>query len=101
VFIIRSSDERNDNNVVTGKFPVNGYFVSILFDTGVDKSFISDKFNQLIQANLSPLEAKYNAELANGKLIETSHIVKDCELELSGHKLNIDLNPIAIGSFEL
>ena len=53
--------------------------------------------------NVTPvaLEAKYVVELADGKIIETEFILKDCELELSGHKLPIDLMPITLGSFDI
>jgi hypothetical protein len=55
----------------------------------------------MINATLSPLDAKYSIELANGKLIEAKHIVIDCQLELLSHKLPIDLMPIVIGSFDI
>jgi hypothetical protein len=38
-----------------------------------------------------PLDDKYTIELADGKLIEASHVLKDCQLGLSGHKVSIDL----------
>jgi hypothetical protein len=65
------------------------------FGTGANKSFISERISCLIKANLSPLDAKYFIELANRNLI------KDCKLGLPGHKLEIDLMPISIGSFDV
>nr|GFC73223.1 putative reverse transcriptase domain-containing protein [Tanacetum cinerariifolium] len=37
-----------DSNVVTGTFLLNNRYASILFDTGVDRSFVSTAFSSLI-----------------------------------------------------
>ncbi|KAK9048621.1 hypothetical protein SSX86_032414 [Deinandra increscens subsp. villosa] len=100
-FVMGSGEARNDTNVITGKFLLNNYFANVLFDTGAEKSFISTKFCKLIKATQTPLKARYTVELANGKLLDTTHLVEGCTLELSGHKLSIDLMPFTIGSFDV
>ncbi|KAD5960497.1 hypothetical protein E3N88_11969 [Mikania micrantha] len=40
-------------------------------------------------------------ELADGKLIETQHIIKGCVLTLADHQLVIDLMPVTLGSFDV
>ncbi|GJV59686.1 putative reverse transcriptase domain-containing protein [Tanacetum coccineum] len=42
-----------DSNVVTGTFLLNNHYASILFDTGVDRSFISTAFSSLIDIETS------------------------------------------------
>ncbi|KAJ0752737.1 putative transcription factor interactor and regulator CCHC(Zn) family [Helianthus annuus] len=41
VFNIGAREARKDPNVVTGTFPINQRFASVLFDTGADYSFVS------------------------------------------------------------
>ncbi|KAK9075551.1 hypothetical protein SSX86_003876 [Deinandra increscens subsp. villosa] len=94
-------EARNDANVINGKFILNGFFATVLFDSGAERSFISTKFARLINAKPIALDAKYVVELANGKLHDTTQIVKDCKLELAGHTLGIDLMPFPIGSFDV
>nr|GFB62807.1 putative reverse transcriptase domain-containing protein [Tanacetum cinerariifolium] len=57
-------------NVVTGTFLLNNHCASILFDTGAGKSFVSTAFSSLININPSTLDYSYDAELADGQIIE-------------------------------
>ncbi|GJU02012.1 putative reverse transcriptase domain-containing protein [Tanacetum coccineum] len=61
-----------DSNVVTGMFLLNNRYESILFDTGVDRSFISTAFSSLIDIAPTPLENSYDVELADGKIVGIS-----------------------------
>nr|GFA09326.1 reverse transcriptase domain-containing protein [Tanacetum cinerariifolium] len=58
-----------DSNVVTGTFLLNNRYVSILFDTGVDRSFMSTTFSSLIDIVPTPLGNSYGVELADGKIV--------------------------------
>nr|GEY82161.1 putative reverse transcriptase domain-containing protein [Tanacetum cinerariifolium] len=58
-----------DANVVTSTFLLNNHCASILFDTGVDKSFVSTAFSSLINVNPSTLDYSYDVELADGQII--------------------------------
>ncbi|KAI3754565.1 hypothetical protein L1987_54351 [Smallanthus sonchifolius] len=96
-----NNEARYDHDVVTGKFLLNNYFASVIFDTGADKSFISKKLSDLINETPTLLEAKYVKEIGDGQIIEATHIFKGCKLELAGHKLYIDLMPVTLGSFDV
>ncbi|KAI3754777.1 hypothetical protein L1987_54568 [Smallanthus sonchifolius] len=100
-FVQGSGEARCDHNVVTGKFLLNNYFASVLFDTGADRSFISKKLSDMIKGTPNLLEEKYIIEIADGQIIEATHILKGCKLELAGHKLDIDLMPVTLGSFDV
>ncbi|KAI3725586.1 hypothetical protein L1987_65377 [Smallanthus sonchifolius] len=100
-FMLGSGEARYDHNVVTCRFLLNNYFASVLFDTCADKSFISKKLSDMIKGTPNLLEAKYIIEIADGQIIEATHILKGCKLELAGHKLNIDLMTITLGSFDV
>nr|GEX81396.1 putative reverse transcriptase domain-containing protein [Tanacetum cinerariifolium] len=60
-----------DANVVTSTFLLNNHCALILFDTGVDKSFMSTAFSSLININQSILDYSYDVELADGQIIGT------------------------------
>ncbi|KAI3762319.1 hypothetical protein L1987_52744 [Smallanthus sonchifolius] len=100
-FVIGSGEARNDRNVVNGMFLLNDHYASVLFYTGADRSFISRELSSQLEINPTSLEHHYTVEIADGKVIEATHILKGCQLELSGHKLDIDLMPVTLGSFDI
>ncbi|KAI3813958.1 hypothetical protein L1987_18694 [Smallanthus sonchifolius] len=99
-FMLGSGEALYEHNVVTGKFLLNNYFASVLFDTGADRSFKSKKFSDMMKGTPTLLEAKYIIEIADGQIIEATHILKGCKLELARHILDIDLMPVTLGSFD-
>ncbi|KAI3786426.1 hypothetical protein L1987_40093 [Smallanthus sonchifolius] len=100
-FVLGSGESRYYHNVVTDKFLLNNYFASVLFDTGADRSFISKKISDMIKGTSTLLEAKYTIEIADGQIIEATHILKGCKLELAKHIFDIDLMPVILGSFDV
>nr|GFC47511.1 putative reverse transcriptase domain-containing protein [Tanacetum cinerariifolium] len=61
-----------DSNIITGTFLLNNRYASILFDTGVDRSFVSTAFSSLIDIIPTPLDNHYDIELADGKIISAT-----------------------------
>nr|GEW11211.1 putative reverse transcriptase domain-containing protein [Tanacetum cinerariifolium] len=59
-----------DSNVVTSTLLLNNRYESILFDTGIDRSFISTAFSSMIDIIPTPLGNSYDVELADGKIVE-------------------------------
>ncbi|GKC58627.1 putative reverse transcriptase domain-containing protein, partial [Tanacetum coccineum] len=57
-----------DSNVVTGTFLLNNYYVTMLFDSGADKSFMLTTFSALLDVALSTLDTSYAVELADGRI---------------------------------
>ncbi|KAI3744823.1 hypothetical protein L1987_57916 [Smallanthus sonchifolius] len=47
------------------------------------------------------LEAKYTIEIADGQIIEATHILKGYKLGLAGHELDVDLIPVTLDSFNV
>ncbi|GJY17827.1 putative reverse transcriptase domain-containing protein [Tanacetum coccineum] len=54
-----------DSNVVTGTFLLNNCYVTMLFDSGADRSFVSSTFSALLNAAPSTLDNSYVVELAD------------------------------------
>ncbi|KAM0070969.1 putative nucleotidyltransferase, Ribonuclease H [Helianthus debilis subsp. tardiflorus] len=84
-----------------GKFLLDDFFVSVLFDSGADTSYVSLKVCQMLKHTPTLLNTKHVVELANGKSLEATHIVKGCNLVLAGQTFSIDLIPIVHGSFDV
>nr|GEY91880.1 hypothetical protein [Tanacetum cinerariifolium] len=89
-----------DSNVVTGTFLLNNCYASMLFGSGVDRSFVSTTFSALLDVAPSTLDTSYAVELADGRIFEMSIILRGCTLGLLGHPFNIDLMP-KLGSFDV
>nr|GEV81229.1 putative reverse transcriptase domain-containing protein [Tanacetum cinerariifolium] len=90
-----------DSNVVMGTFLLNNRYASILFDTGVDRIFISTAFSSLIDIVLTSLGNSYDVELADGKIVRVDTIMQGCTLNFLNHPFNIDLMPVELGSLDI
>ncbi|GJW61712.1 putative reverse transcriptase domain-containing protein [Tanacetum coccineum] len=90
-----------DSNVVTGTFLLNNCYASILFDTGVDKSFVSTAFSSLIDIVPSTLDNDYDVKLVDEKIIGVNTIIRGCILNFLNHPFNINLMPVELGSSDV
>ncbi|KAJ0640404.1 putative nucleotidyltransferase, Ribonuclease H [Helianthus annuus] len=100
-FVLGRGDAVNDPNVVMGKFLLDNIYVTVLFDSGADTSYMSVKMCQLLKRAPTLLPTKHVVELANGKSLEATHVVPGCNLILVGQAFSIDLIPIVLGSFDV
>ncbi|GKC39976.1 putative reverse transcriptase domain-containing protein [Tanacetum coccineum] len=53
-------------NVVTGTFPLNNRYDSILFDSGSDRSFVNTRFSSLLDNRPIKIDNRYEVKLADG-----------------------------------
>ncbi|KAF5766693.1 putative nucleotidyltransferase, Ribonuclease H [Helianthus annuus] len=100
-FVLGRGDAVNDPNVVMGKFLLDDIYVTVLFDSGADTSYMSLKMSKLLKRTPTPLNTKHVVELANGKSVEAAHIIKGCNIVLAGQTFSIDLITIVLGSFDV
>ncbi|XP_076923298.1 uncharacterized protein LOC143585384 [Bidens hawaiensis] len=100
-FEINAKKARKDSSVVTGMFLINRHYAYVLFDTGADLSFVSKQFEPFLCIEPNKLDTRYSIELANGKTIETSEVVRNCSILLANHTFSIDLLPVELGSFDV
>ncbi|GKD62941.1 putative reverse transcriptase domain-containing protein, partial [Tanacetum coccineum] len=101
VYLVGNAGTNLDSNVITGTFLLNSRYASILFDTGVVRSFVSTAFNSLIDITPTTLDHYYDVELANGKIIRINTIIRGCTLNFLDHPFNINLMPVELGSFDV
>nr|GEV09970.1 hypothetical protein [Tanacetum cinerariifolium] len=107
VYAVGNAEKRGNalrdpnSNVVMGTFLLNNRYASILFNTGVDRSFISTVFSSLIDIIPTPLGNSYDVELADGKIVRVETIMRGCTLNFLNHPFTIDLMPVELGSFDV
>nr|GFB52229.1 putative reverse transcriptase domain-containing protein [Tanacetum cinerariifolium] len=80
VYALGENNANPDSNVVTSTFLLNNRYTSILFDTGVDRSFMSTTFSFLINIIPFTLDHSHGVELADGKIIGVNTIIRGCTL---------------------
>ncbi|GKA24034.1 putative reverse transcriptase domain-containing protein [Tanacetum coccineum] len=99
-YALEGCEPNPDLNVVTGTFLLNNRYASILFDIGVDRSFVPTTFSSLIDITPSTLDNSYDVELAEKRITGVNTIIRGCTLNLLNHPFNIDLMPVELGSFD-
>ncbi|GJS61153.1 putative reverse transcriptase domain-containing protein [Tanacetum coccineum] len=75
VYALGHAGTNPDSNIVTGMFLLNNRYASILFDTGADRSFVSNAFNSQMDITPSTLDHYYDVELADGRIIGYQAII--------------------------
>nr|GEZ50097.1 hypothetical protein [Tanacetum cinerariifolium] len=101
VYQLGAVNAQEDPKVVTDTFLLNNHYATALFDSGVDRSFVSTKFSILINIKPVEIDTSYEVELADGKIVSTNNILKGCTLNLLNHSFLIDLMVIELGSFDV
>nr|GFB29204.1 reverse transcriptase domain-containing protein [Tanacetum cinerariifolium] len=89
------------SNVVKGTFLLNNHYDFVLFDSGIDRSFVLTTFSTLLDVTPDTLDVSYAVELVNGRVSKTNTMLRGCTLGLLGHPFNIDLMPVELGSFDI
>ncbi|GKF07470.1 putative reverse transcriptase domain-containing protein, partial [Tanacetum coccineum] len=69
VYPVGRAGTNPDSNVVTGTFLLHNHYASVLFNTGVDRSFVSTAFSSQIDITPSTLDHCYDVELADRRII--------------------------------
>ncbi|GKE73659.1 reverse transcriptase domain-containing protein, partial [Tanacetum coccineum] len=100
-YVIRDTEHNQGPDVVTGTFLLNNRYVTILFDLGVDKSFVDVRFSHLLDIKTTKLNTSYEVELADENVVCTNTVLKGCTLNLLDHLFDIHLMPIELGMFDV
>ncbi|GJX69249.1 putative reverse transcriptase domain-containing protein [Tanacetum coccineum] len=75
--------------------------VRVLFDSGVDKSFVSISPASMLNIPPITLETTYDIKMADGNLVGTNTVIQGCTLTLLNQPFEIDLMSIKLGSFDV
>ncbi|GJX86219.1 putative reverse transcriptase domain-containing protein, partial [Tanacetum coccineum] len=75
VYVVGHAGTNPDSNIMTGTFLLNNRYASILFDTGANRSFVSNAFSSQMDIMPSTLDHYYDVELADGRIIGFDAII--------------------------
>nr|GFD19945.1 hypothetical protein [Tanacetum cinerariifolium] len=93
--------EQQGLNVVTGMFLLNNRYASVLFDLAFDRSFVDTRFSSMLDIDSVKIDASYEVELADERVVSMNTVLKGCTLNLVNHLFEIDLMPIELGKFNV
>ncbi|GJZ67431.1 reverse transcriptase domain-containing protein [Tanacetum coccineum] len=100
-YLLRDKNAHQDPNVVTGMLLLNQHLARVLFDSGVDKSFVSISLASMLNIPPITLDTTYDIEMADGNLVGTNTVIQGCTLILLNQPFKIDLMLIKLGSFDV
>nr|GEZ92658.1 putative reverse transcriptase domain-containing protein [Tanacetum cinerariifolium] len=100
-FMLGAKEARQDPNIMTGTFTLNGHYATTLFDSGADYSFVFTTFILLLGIEPSGLGFSCEIKIANRQLVEIDKVIKGCKLEIDGHVFDINLIPFGSESFDI
>nr|GEW50823.1 putative reverse transcriptase domain-containing protein [Tanacetum cinerariifolium] len=88
-------------NLVTGTFLLNNCYAFVLFDSGLNRSFVSTRFSSMLDIDLVKIDTSYEVKLADERVVSTNTVLKGCTSNLVNHIFKIDLLPIELGTFDV
>ncbi|GJW31935.1 putative reverse transcriptase domain-containing protein [Tanacetum coccineum] len=100
-YLLRDKNAHQDPNVVMGTFLLNQHLARVLFDSGVDKSFVSISLASMLNIPPITLDTTYDIKMADGNLVGTNTVIQGCTLILLNQPFEIDLMPIKLGCFDV
>ncbi|GJV61961.1 putative reverse transcriptase domain-containing protein [Tanacetum coccineum] len=64
-------------------------------------SFMDTRFSSMLDVEPVKINASYEVELADGRVVSTNTVLKGCTLNLVNHHFEINLMPIELGTFDV
>ncbi|KAI3821409.1 hypothetical protein L1987_08976 [Smallanthus sonchifolius] len=100
-YALTQEQARNDPDVASGTFILDNTFVSVLFDSGASKSFISATFCKRVKYTVSKVERAFNVETAEGRTVMVTEVVDDSTIKIEGHRFPVRLFVMVLGGFDV
>ncbi|KAI3822129.1 hypothetical protein L1987_09710 [Smallanthus sonchifolius] len=100
-YALTQDQARADPDVASGMFILDNTFVSVLFDSGVSKSFISATFCKRVKYTVSKLERAFSVETAEGRTARVTDVVDNSTIKIEGHRFPIRLFVMVLGEFDV
>nr|GEW19207.1 putative reverse transcriptase domain-containing protein [Tanacetum cinerariifolium] len=100
-YAMKKVEQNPGPNVVTGTFLLNNRYARVLFDSGLDNSFVNTIFSHLISIEPVRQNTNYEVELADERIVSMNNVLKGSILKLVDHLFEIDLMPIELGTFDI
>ena len=99
VYSITPQTELADHSIIQGTFLLFRLWARVLFDSGASHSFIAASCVKDLGFEVETLEKSLHVSSPLGTRVRIDHICRDCELEISGILLTVDLRSWTCRSF--
>ncbi|GJX45587.1 putative reverse transcriptase domain-containing protein [Tanacetum coccineum] len=101
-FMLGAEEALQDPNIMTGTFTLNKHYVTTLFDSGADYSFVSTTFIPLLDIEPSDLGFSYKIMIASGQLVEIDKVQEiKFQIELIPRAMPVAKSPYHLAPSEL
>ena len=101
VYTITPQTEPIDLSVIQGMFLLSRLWARVLFDSGASHSFIVVSCVNVLGLKVESLENPLHVSSPLGIRVRIDQICRDCELEISGILLMVDLRVMNISDFDV
>ena len=91
VYSVTLQTKRTDQSVIHGMFLLSRLWERVLFDSGASHSFIDASCVNVLSLKVESLEKPLHVSSPLGTRVRIDKICRDCELEISGILLTVDL----------
>ncbi|KAI3820955.1 hypothetical protein L1987_08511 [Smallanthus sonchifolius] len=98
-YALTQEQGRADPDVASGTFILDNTFVSVLFDSGASRSFISANFCNRVKYTMSKLERAFSVETAKRRTARVTNVVDKSTIKIEGHRFPVRLFLMVLGGF--
>ena len=91
VYTVTPQTEPTDPSVIQGMFLLSCLWARVLFDSGASHSFIVASCVNVLGLKVESLKKPLHVSSPLGVRVRIDQICRDCELEISGFLLTVDL----------
>ncbi|GJV53179.1 reverse transcriptase domain-containing protein [Tanacetum coccineum] len=99
--MMTTKEAKEAHDVVTCTFFVNLLLAHVLFDSGSDRSFVSELFSRNFIIPISKPNPSLDVEVAGSKIIHVANVFQNYEVEIDTEKFLIDLIPMPMGEIDV
>ena len=101
VYAITPQTESVNRSVIQGMFILSCLFTKILFDSGASHSFVTASSMDVLGLKVETLEKSLHVNSPIWIMVRIDQICRDCELEILGILLTVDLQVMDISDFDV
>ena len=98
---ITPQTEPIDQSIIQGMFTLSRLWEKILFDFGASHSLVTASSVDVLGLEVETLEESFHVSSPLGTKVRIDQICQDCELEISGILLTVDLRVMEISDFDV
>ena len=101
VYTIMPPTELVDQLAIQGMFMLSRLWARVLFDSGASHSFIAASAMRELGLEVETMEEPLYVSSPLGTRVSVNLICRDCELEISGILLTVDLRAMGMSEFDI